>query len=115
MNWLPWIGVGLLVTLVSALIVYRDRLFKRERAIPRDHHLSALEALADGDERLALGELQLAVQAGQGGVDAYLRLLGNDETLEAVRKGLSYPEILASYEHGLNTFRERRDHYLLYP
>jgi len=48
-------------------------------------------------------------------VDAYQRLLGNDETLQAVREGLSYAEILASYEHGLNAFRERRDHYLLYP
>jgi uncharacterized protein YbbC (DUF1343 family) len=48
-------------------------------------------------------------------VDAYLRLLGNDETLEAVRKGLSYSEILASYETNLNAFRERRDQYLLYP
>lgn len=48
-------------------------------------------------------------------VDAYLRLLGNDETLEAVRQGLSYPEILASYEDGLNAFRERRGQYLLYP
>ena len=48
-------------------------------------------------------------------VDAYLRLLGNDETLEAVRQGLSYTEILASYEDGLNAFRERRSRYLLYP
>ena len=48
-------------------------------------------------------------------VDAYLRLLGNDETLEAVRKGLSYAEILASYEDNLNAFRERRGRYLLYP
>jgi uncharacterized protein YbbC (DUF1343 family) len=48
-------------------------------------------------------------------VDAYLRLLGNDKTLEAVRKGLSYSEILASYEDGLNAFRERRSRYLLYP
>ncbi len=48
-------------------------------------------------------------------VDAYLRLLGNDKTLQAVRQGLSYPEILASYEDGLNAFRERRGQYLLYP
>ena len=48
-------------------------------------------------------------------VDAYLRLLGNDETLEAVRNGLSYAEILASYEDDLNAFRERRGRYLLYP
>lgn len=48
-------------------------------------------------------------------VDAYLRLLGNDKTLQAVRQGLSYNEILASYEDGLNAFRERRHRYLLYP
>ena len=48
-------------------------------------------------------------------VDAYLRLLGNDETLEAVRNGLSYAEILASYEDELSAFRERRGQYLLYP
>jgi uncharacterized protein YbbC (DUF1343 family) len=48
-------------------------------------------------------------------IDAYLRLLGNDATLEAVRQGLSYSEILASYEDGLNAFRERRSRYLLYP
>ena len=48
-------------------------------------------------------------------VDAYLRLLGNDETLEAVRQGLSYSEILASYEDELSTFRKRRVQYLLYP
>ena len=48
-------------------------------------------------------------------VDAYSRLLGNDQTLQAVRQGLSYSEILASYEDGLNAFRERRGRYLLYP
>jgi len=48
-------------------------------------------------------------------VDAYLRLLGNDRTLEAVREGLPYPEILATYDDGLNAFRERRSRYLLYP
>jgi len=48
-------------------------------------------------------------------VDAYLRLLGNDRTLQAVRDGLPYSEILASYEDGLNAFRERRSRYLLYP
>jgi len=48
-------------------------------------------------------------------VDAYLRLLGNDRTLEAVREGLPYSEILATYDDGLNAFRERRSRYLLYP
>jgi uncharacterized protein YbbC (DUF1343 family) len=48
-------------------------------------------------------------------VDAYLRLLGNDETLQAVREGLPYPDILATYEEGLSQFRERRTQYLLYP
>ena len=48
-------------------------------------------------------------------VGAYLRLLGNDETLDAVRQGLSYSEILASYEDDLSAFRKRRVQYLLYP
>ncbi|NIA26515.1 MAG: DUF1343 domain-containing protein [Desulfobulbaceae bacterium] len=48
-------------------------------------------------------------------VDAYLRLLGNDRALEAVREGLPYSEILATYDDGLNAFRERRSRYLLYP
>jgi uncharacterized protein YbbC (DUF1343 family) len=48
-------------------------------------------------------------------VDAYLFLLGNDQTMQAVRKGLPYADILASYEAGLNDFRQRREHYLLYP
>ncbi len=74
MSWLPWIGLGLLVALAGVLVIYRDHFFKKEKVVSRDHHLSALEALADGDERIALGELQSAVQAGQGGVDAYLRL-----------------------------------------
>jgi len=47
--------------------------------------------------------------------DAYLRLLGNDKALEAVREGMSYSEILASYEDGLTKFRKRRGQYLLYP
>ena len=48
-------------------------------------------------------------------VDAYLRLLGNDQTLRAVREGLPYSDILATYSDGLNAFRERRKQYLLYP
>ena len=48
-------------------------------------------------------------------VDAYVRLLGNDRTLQAVREGLPYVEILATYDDGLNAFRERRSRYLLYP
>lgn len=48
-------------------------------------------------------------------VDAYLFLLGSDKTMQAVRKGLPYADILASYEAGLNNFRQRRDRYLLYP
>jgi uncharacterized protein YbbC (DUF1343 family) len=48
-------------------------------------------------------------------VDAYFFLLGSDKTMQAVRKGLPYVDILASYEAGLNDFRQRREHYLLYP
>ena len=47
-------------------------------------------------------------------VDAYLRLLGNDATLEAVRSGLPVTEIAAAYDEGLADFRERRERFLIY-
>lgn len=44
----------------------------------------------------------------------YMRLLGNQETFDAVRKGLPYDEIVESYQPGLLEFIERREKYLLY-
>jgi lipopolysaccharide biosynthesis regulator YciM len=70
----PWIGLGLLVILLVLVVVYRQA-FTRKTPSPRiNHHLAALEAMVDGDADRALAQLQLAVQAGQGGADAYLRL-----------------------------------------
>ncbi|MCP4548808.1 MAG: tetratricopeptide repeat protein [bacterium] len=75
MNLIPWIGVALLMVLAVLFYIYRDRLQREDkRKVPRNHHQVAMEALADSDDTRALSELQKAVQAGQGGVDAYLRL-----------------------------------------
>lgn len=46
--------------------------------------------------------------------DRYLRLLGNERTLQAVRAGTPYSGILAVYADDLAAFRERRKTYLLY-
>ncbi len=74
MSYVPWIGLGLLLVLAGLLFFYRRQFLGGKAPTPRNHHLSALEALADGDEARALTELQEAVQQGQGGADAYLRL-----------------------------------------
>jgi lipopolysaccharide biosynthesis regulator YciM len=73
-NPLIWFGAGLILALIVLLLVYRRESAERTKSPVRDHHLAALEALADREDDLALGELQAAVQLGQGGVDAYLRL-----------------------------------------
>ncbi len=74
MNPLIWFGVGLVLALIVLLLIYRREANDRAKPQGRDHHLAALEALADGDDNLALSELQEAVKIGQGGLDAYLRL-----------------------------------------
>ncbi len=74
MNPLIWFGIGLILALVILLLVYRREVGERTKPPVRDHHLAALEALADREDDVALKELQAAVQLGQGGVDAYLRL-----------------------------------------
>jgi uncharacterized protein YbbC (DUF1343 family) len=45
---------------------------------------------------------------------AYLRLLGNEAALHAVRSGLPYADIVATYEQELADFRERRRQFLIY-
>jgi uncharacterized protein YbbC (DUF1343 family) len=47
-------------------------------------------------------------------IDAYLRLLGNDATLDAVRRGLPVTEIVAAYDEELAGFKERRERFLIY-
>ncbi len=74
MNPLIWFGVGLILALVILLLVYRREVGERAKPPVHNHHLAALEALADREDDVALKELQAAVQLGQGGVDAYLRL-----------------------------------------
>lgn len=55
-----------------------DKVLRLFRAKPTkaamDHHMAALEALADGDHPRAIAELQMAIRENQGGVDSYLRL-----------------------------------------
>jgi uncharacterized protein YbbC (DUF1343 family) len=51
----------------------------------------------------------------QWDIDSYIKLLGNDAVLQAVRDGRSYAEILAIYRPGLENFKRRRTAYLLYP
>lgn len=46
--------------------------------------------------------------------DAYLRLLGNQETLEAVVRGDSVSDVLAVAKQGVEQFRKRRQSFLLY-
>jgi uncharacterized protein YbbC (DUF1343 family) len=46
--------------------------------------------------------------------DAYLRLLGNERVLQAVRAGKPWPDLLAAYADELAAFRERRERFLLY-
>ncbi len=74
MNPLIWFAVGLILALVVLLLVYRREVGEKTKLPARNHHLAALEALADREDDIALKELQAAVQLGQGGVDAYLRL-----------------------------------------
>ena len=51
---------------------------------------------------------------GTWDVDAYLRLLGNAATLEALKSGQMADEIIDVYTPGLEAFLERRAEFLLY-
>jgi len=48
-------------------------------------------------------------------IDGYIKLLGNDAVLRAVRDGRSYADILDIYQPGLEEFKRRRPAYLIYP
>jgi uncharacterized protein YbbC (DUF1343 family) len=48
-------------------------------------------------------------------IDSYIKLLGNQAVLEAVRAGRDYAEILAIYTPALQEFTTRRSPYLIYP
>jgi uncharacterized protein YbbC (DUF1343 family) len=48
-------------------------------------------------------------------IDSYIRLLGNDAVLQAIRSGSPYADILAVYEPALEAFKQRRKQYLIYP
>jgi lipopolysaccharide biosynthesis regulator YciM len=72
----PLFVAGLLAVaaLVILLLISRRMHLSRSETAPENHHLNAMEALADDDSGRALQELQAAVKLGQGGVDSYLRL-----------------------------------------
>lgn len=64
--------------------------------------------------------LEIALQLRRGypqqwDIDSYIKLLGNDAVLRAVREGRSYADILAIYKPGLEDFQRRRAAYLIYP
>ncbi|MGA9575493.1 MAG: hypothetical protein WBS20_16245, partial [Lysobacterales bacterium] len=48
-------------------------------------------------------------------IDSYIRLLGSEAVLEAIRGGSGYTEILAIYTPALEAFKQRRLPYLIYP
>ena len=47
-------------------------------------------------------------------IDSYLKLLGSEATLEAIRDGRSVEDIEAVFETDLENFRNRRKQFLLY-
>lgn len=101
MNLLIWIGAGLVLLLLVLLALYRQQVGKKQKGPSRNHHLSALEALADGDDDRALAELQEAVKVGQGGVDAYLRLAEIYRARGQLKKAIHLHRSLAvSDSHG---------------
>lgn len=62
-------------------------------------------------------EIALQLRRGypqQWDIDSYIKLLGNDAVLKAVRDGRSYADILAIYSPGLEDFGHRRAGYLIY-
>lgn len=95
MTDLAWLLPITIVILVVLLVAYRRQRGAKPKQPIADHHLAALEALADGDGGRALGELQLAVQQGQGGVDAYLRLAELSRSEGQLKKAIHLHRSLA--------------------
>lgn len=95
MTDIGWLLPITLVALVVGLIVYRRQRGVKPKQPITDHHVAALEALADADTARALGELQLAVQQGQGGVDAYLRLAELSRSEGQLKKAIHLHRSLA--------------------
>jgi len=63
-------------------------------------------------------EIALHLRRGypqQWDIDSYIKLLGNDAVLQAVRDGRNYAGIVDIYRPGLEDFKRRRTAYLLYP
>ncbi len=48
-------------------------------------------------------------------IDNYIKLLGSDAVLQAIRDGRSYTDILDIYSPELDNFKRRRLAYLIYP
>ena len=64
--------------------------------------------------------LEIALQLRRGypqqwDIDSYIKLLGNEAVLQAVRDGRAYAEILDIYRPALEAFERRRLAYLIYP
>jgi uncharacterized protein YbbC (DUF1343 family) len=51
----------------------------------------------------------------QWDIDSYIKLLGSESVLEAIRDGRNYLEIRTIYGPGLEAFKHRRQLYLIYP
>ncbi|HEY5776136.1 MAG TPA: DUF1343 domain-containing protein [Xanthomonadales bacterium] len=51
----------------------------------------------------------------QWDIDNYIKLLGSETVLQAIREGRSYTETLALYGPELEAFKHRRQSYLIYP
>lgn len=107
MSIVAWLGAGLLLLLVLLLLLYRRQLGSRPSGATQDHHLAALEALADGDTALATTELQAAVQEGQGGVDAYLRLAELSRAAGQVKRAIHLHRSLAVNSNWSPAVRQR--------
>ena len=104
------IGLGIAILLASALalwILWHLRRGRRGGGLSLDHHLAALEALADGETGRAKEELKLAVQAGQGGADAYLRLADIYRAEGQLKKAIHLHRALEVGQHWSQAVRER--------
>ncbi|MBN2171871.1 MAG: tetratricopeptide repeat protein [Candidatus Krumholzibacteriota bacterium] len=110
MTQLQLIGLGVAILLAAILAVWilvRLGGGRRDAGTVVDHHLVALEALADGESGRAREELKLAVQAGQGGADAYLRLADLYRAEGQLKKAIHLHRALEVGQNWSQTVRER--------